>query len=162
MKTMKRIITYCCLISTFILSCKNETEQGEKEKISPDVVNISATASGNETEEKHPKFEFAESNFDFGTINSGDEITHDFKFKNVGNADLIITQAKGSCGCTQPKYPEKPVAPGDEGVISVTFRSAGIAGQVVKDITILANTSPTTKVLTISGEVIKINEKINP
>lgn len=157
---MKKILTYCCLFSTLLVACKNETTKEQDNRVSPDVVNISATASGQENEAKLPKFEFAESNFDFGTINSGDEITHDFKFKNTGNADLIITQAKGSCGCTQPKYPEQPIPPGEEGVISVTFRSAGIAGQVVKDITILANTTPTTKVLTISGEVIKVNDKI--
>lgn len=151
------------LISAFVVACNSgKTKEEAVEQISPDAVNISATANGENQAEKRPVFEFKETNFDFGTINSGAEVTHDYVFKNTGDADLIISQAKASCGCTQPKYPQNPVPPGEEGVISVTFRSEGIAGQVVKDITILANTLPTTKVLTISGEVIKVNKKANP
>mgnify|MGYP000290549410 CR=1 FL=1 len=159
---MKKIFVYCVLFSSLFTACKHDTDNGEQEKVSPDIVNNPATASGEVKSVGQPKFEFTESNFDFGTINSGEEVTHEFKFKNVGDADLIISQAKGSCGCTQPTYPQNPIHAGEEGVIAVTFRSAGIAGQVAKEITVLANTTPTTKVLTISGEVIKVNEKIKP
>lgn len=150
------------LICSFLLAACNQQEQSGKkqeERVSPDIVNNPATASGELKENKKPEFSFESSTYDFGTINSGEEITHDFTFTNIGTADLIISQAKGSCGCTQPEYPHDPVKPGEEGVIKVTFRSAGIAGQVAKEITILANTTPTTKVLTISGEVIKSNVK---
>lgn len=151
------------LISVCTVACNaGKTTEEKAEQISPEAVNISATASGENQSEKRPVFDFKETNFDFGTINSGEEVSHDYVFKNTGDADLIISQAKASCGCTQPKYPQNPVPPGEEGVISVTFRSEGIAGQVVKDITILANTLPTTKVLTISGEVIKVNKKATP
>ncbi|MEL6277127.1 MAG: DUF1573 domain-containing protein, partial [Bacteroidota bacterium] len=44
--------------------------------------------------------EFAESNFDFGTITEGDVVTHTFSFTNTGEEPLIISDAKGSCGCT--------------------------------------------------------------
>jgi hypothetical protein len=151
------------LFGVLITACNSgKSTEETPEKISPDAVIISATASGENEAEKRPAFEFTETNYDFGTINSGQEVSHDYRFKNTGNADLIISQVKASCGCTQPKYPENPIPPGEEGVISVTFRSEGIAGQVVKDITILANTLPTTKVLTISGEVIKVNKKVSP
>ncbi|MFN8152757.1 MAG: DUF1573 domain-containing protein [Bacteroidia bacterium] len=159
---MKTYFAYVFTLCTLLVSCKNDTQQGQADHVSPDIVNNPATASGESTAAKSPKFEFTENNFDFGTINSGEDVVHEFKFKNIGDADLIISQVKGSCGCTQPTYPEGPIAPGDEGIISVTFHSAGIAGQVVKDVTILANTTPTTKVLTISGEVIKVNNKIKP
>lgn len=157
---MQRYLLILILFSAVACNSGKPSEENPAQ-IPPDAVNISATASGNSNDEKRPVFEFAETNFDFGTINSGEEVTHDYKFKNTGNADLIISQVKGSCGCTQPKYPESPVAPGEEGVITVTYRSEGMAGQIVKDITILANTLPTTKVLTISGEVIKVNKNIS-
>lgn len=155
---MRKLI---CLVGCIALlsACNNESgKEKDPEKISPDLVNISATASGENVTEKKPAFEFQETNYDFGTINSGAEVVHAFKFKNIGDADLVISQVKGSCGCTSPEYPDKPIAPGDEGEIKVTFRSAGMGGQIAKDITILANTTPTTKVLTISGEVLKVNK----
>ena len=82
-------------------------------------------------------------------------MSYEFKFKNTGNADLIISQATGSCGCTVPEYSKDPVKPGEEGVIKVKYNSAGHGGTVSKTITLLANTIPNTKVLTISAEVLK-------
>ncbi|MBL7924899.1 MAG: DUF1573 domain-containing protein [Bacteroidia bacterium] len=154
---MKRLQLFLILTALILWNaCNTSTDKNQgPEQVSPDIVNIDATAAGEVRSSGKPQFDFQETNFDFGTITSGEEITHEFKFKNSGDADLIISQAKGSCGCTTPEYPQNPVAPGEEGSIKVTFKSQGIAGQVVKDITILANTSPTTKVLTISGEVLK-------
>ena len=57
--------------------------------------------------------------------------------------------------CGYLKYPEEKIEPGDEGSISVTFNSEGQAGQIAKTVTVLANTIPATKVLTISAEVLK-------
>ena len=159
---MKKNFIYGLLICSFVAACKNDKQAGQEDHISPEIVNNPATANGEPARTGSPKFEFTENNFDFGTINSGDDVVHDFKFKNIGDADLIISQVKGSCGCTQPEYPKDPIPAGEEGIIKVTYHSAGMAGQIVKDITILANTTPTTKVLTISGEVLKINSKIKP
>lgn len=149
-------VFFAFAVSIFVSCGQDKTNQ---EQISPEIVNIDATASDVNAKSKSGKFQFEESNFDFGTINSGAEVVHAFKFKNVGDGDIVISQAKGSCGCTQPEYPQNPVKPGEDGEIKVTFRSKGIAGQVVKDITVLANTVPTTKILTISGEVLASPEK---
>ncbi len=155
----KNHLFFVFAITILISSCGENNSKKNVEQVDPEIVNIDATASGEEVKSKAAKFSFEEKNFDFGTINSGEEIVHVFKFKNAGDGDLIISQVKGSCGCTQPEYTQNPVHPGDEGEIKVTFRSKGIAGQVVKDITILANTVPTTKILTISGEVLAVKEK---
>jgi hypothetical protein len=66
---------------------------------------------------------------------------------------LIITSAKGSCGCTIPEYPTDPIAPGEEGIIDVVFNSDGKSGQQNKKVTIVANTVPNTTVLAINGMV---------
>lgn len=147
------------LTSMLVISCGSDQNKNEKNGeviVSPDIVNNPETANGEITDKTGvPKFDFEEITFDLGTIESGESVTHEFKFKNSGDKDLIISQAKGSCGCTQPEYPKNPIAPGDEGVIKVTFNSTGISGQITKNITLIANTTPNTKVLTITGEVIK-------
>jgi hypothetical protein len=147
------------LLAFGLAGCSNDssTENNAQgpERIDPALVNNPATASGNDTDADLPAFEFAETTFDFGSLTSGATVTHEYRFKNTGSTDLLIAEAHGSCGCTVPEYPKTPVAPGDEGVIKVTFNSAGMSGQIAKTITILANTIPSTKVLTISGEVIK-------
>ena len=156
---MRTLINYIVILtSVLIVSCGNKSnEQKDGEiRVSPDIVNNPETASGEITDKTGvPKFDFEEITFDLGTVQSGESVTHEFKFKNSGDKDLIISQAKGSCGCTQPEYPKDPIAPGDEGVIKVTFNSTGISGQITKNVTLIANTTPNTKVLTITGEVIK-------
>lgn len=147
------------LLAFALAGCNNdsttESNSQDQERIDPELVNNPATASGNDAETDLPAFEFAETTFDFGSLKSGETVTHEYRFKNTGSADLLIAEAHGSCGCTVPEYPKTPIAPGDEGTIKVTFNSSGMSGQIAKTITILANTIPSTKVLTISGEVIK-------
>lgn len=156
---MKTLINYIVILtSVLIVSCGNKSnEQKDGEiRVSPDIVNNPETANGEILDKTGiPKFDFEEITFDLGTIQSGESVTHEFKFKNSGDKDLIISQAKGSCGCTTPEYPKNPIAPGEEGVIKVTFNSTGISGQITKNVTLIANTTPNTKVLTITGEVIK-------
>jgi Protein of unknown function (DUF1573) len=156
MNTQKVFLIFAASI---LVSCGHDKTNKNQDQVSPEIVNIGATASDVDATTKTGKFEFEENNFDFGTINSGAEVVHVYKFKNAGDADIVISQVKGSCGCTSPEYPQNPVKPGEDGEIKVTFRSKGMAGQVVKDITILANTVPTTKILTISGEVLATPEK---
>ena len=157
---MRKLLNYAIILtSMLVISCGSDQKKNEKNGeviVSPDIVNNPETANGEITDKTGvPKFDFEEITFDLGTIESGESVTHEFKFKNSGDKDLIISQAKGSCGCTQPEYPKDPIAPGDEGVIKVTFNSTGISGQITKNITLIANTTPNTKVLTITGEVIK-------
>ena len=151
----KSTLILCTLATLMVVAGNNKTEGSEDTKINPEIVNNPATANGATDSSKTPAFEFSETSFDFGTLKTGASATHEFRFKNSGKGELLITQAKGSCGCTQPEYPKDPIAPGGEGVIKVTFNSTGISGQIAKTVTLLANTIPNTKVLTISGEVIK-------
>jgi len=157
---MRTLLNYAIILtSMLVISCgrdQNKNNESEEVRVSPDIVNNPETANGEITDKTGvPKFDFEEITFDLGTVQSGESVTHEFKFKNSGDKDLIISQAKGSCGCTQPEYPKDPIAPGDEGVIKVTFNSTGISGQITKNVTLIANTTPNTKVLTITGEVIK-------
>jgi hypothetical protein len=122
--------------------------------VNTEAVNNPATAEGGEATGDVAKFEFEKDVHDFGEIMQGEKVAYSFKFKNSGNADLLITSARGSCGCTVPEYPKEPIAPGAEAKIDVIFDSAGKEGQQNKKVTIVANTVPSTTVISINGNVI--------
>lgn len=102
-----------------------------------------------------PNFEFTEERYDFGTIKEGDIVEHVFKFKNVGEAPLIISSATASCGCTVPVWPKEPIGIGEEGEIAVRFNSKGKPGTQNKTVTITANTYPKITRLNIKAAVTK-------
>ncbi|MBU2915178.1 DUF1573 domain-containing protein [Reichenbachiella agariperforans] len=100
-----------------------------------------------------PTFAFAEENHDFGNINEGDVVEHVFEFENTGDAPLIISDAKGSCGCTVPEWPKEPIGIGEKGVIKVKFNSRKKPGIQNKTVTITANTFPTQTRIKIKADV---------
>jgi hypothetical protein len=101
---------------------------------------------------------FEEDEYDWGKVNDGDKMTHVFKFKNTGKEPLIISNAKGSCGCTVPDWPKDAIAPGKSGEIKVVFDSKGKGSPEGKDdskkVTITANTDPADSYLTIKGKIV--------
>lgn len=102
---------------------------------------------------------FAENSFDFGTLQEGEKVEHIFKFTNTSDKPLTISNARGSCGCTVPEWPRDPIAPGADGEIKVKFDSKGKQGQQSKNVTITANTIPANTMLTITSDVIKLDEE---
>lgn len=100
------------------------------------------------------KMEFAQMEKDFGTVKQDTENKHVFKFKNTGTEPLLITNAQGSCGCTVPEYPKEPIAPGATGEIKVVYSPGKQSGMQTKNVTITANTEPSTTMLTIKANVV--------
>ena len=92
---------------------------------------------------------------DFGKIKEGEKVSHTFKFKNTGTNPLVLSSVKPSCGCTVPNWSKDPIAPGQDGVIEVTFDSEGRQGTQHKSITVMANTDPKVTVLKFTAEVLK-------
>ena len=98
-------------------------------------------------------FKFEELEYDFGTIAEGKVIEHEFKFTNVGEAPLVISNVQASCGCTTPNWTKTPVKPGDEGFVKVVFNSTAKAGVQSPTVSIQANTSPSVSRLRLKGTV---------
>lgn len=94
-----------------------------------------------------------DSAFDFGTLTQGETVEYNYRFKNTGTNPLIIFKAEATCGCTVPEKPEKPLMPGETGVIKVVFNSAGKKDHQSKDITVTANTTPEFPILKLTGTV---------
>ncbi len=103
--------------------------------------------------EKLTEIEILDKTFDFGTIPQGEKAAYTYKIKNVGDNDLVISHAKGSCGCTVPSWPKTPIPPGEIANIKVVFNSRGKKGKQHKRITITANTDPAQNFMSITGNV---------
>lgn len=96
---------------------------------------------------------FAEPSFDFGTVTEGEIVSHTFSFTNTGSEPLIISDAKGSCGCTVPSKPTAPIAPGEAGEITVQFNSKNKKGDRNQKVTVTANTNPAQTFIYLTGKV---------
>ena len=90
---------------------------------------------------------------DFGNLKGGSKADYSFSFKNTGEADLLITNAQGSCGCTVPEYPKEPIKPGESGKIKVSYSSGSQQGQQSKTVTLTTNSAKGEERLTIKANV---------
>ena len=91
--------------------------------------------------------------FEFGVVDEGEVVKHLFKFTNTGNEPLLISNCKGSCGCTVPTWPKQPIPPGGTGEIKVEFNTKGKPSKQSKRVTVTANTNPSETFLEVTGDV---------
>ena len=104
--------------------------------------------------ENGPIITFTEKMFDFGEITQGDVVEHTFVFENTGNAPMIISNAKGSCGCTVPQYSrETAIAPGETSEMLVRFNSRGKSGTQSKTVTVYSNAQNSPEVIRIRASI---------
>lgn len=96
---------------------------------------------------------FDEPEYDFGEAEQGEIVSYIFRFTNTGKEPLQLTNAKGSCGCTVPSWPQAPIQPGGTGAIVVEFDTKGKMGRQTKMVTITANTDPVQSLLYLKGEI---------
>lgn len=110
-------------------------------------------------QEKIAKIEFKTDVIDYGTIDKGSDGVRVFEFTNTGNAPLIISNVKSTCGCTVPKKPKGPILPGATGKIEVKYDTNRV-NPIRKTITVTSNADTPTVALKIKGLVVdpsKIN-----
>lgn len=104
-------------------------------------------------QEKVAKIEFKTTVIDYGTIEKGADGVRVFEFTNTGDAPLIISNAKSTCGCTVPNWPRQPVMPGESGEIKVKYDTKRV-NPIRKTITVTSNADTPTVALKIKGRVI--------
>lgn len=103
--------------------------------------------------------QFSSTVHDFGAIKEdGGPVSVEFPFTNMGDANLLIYEAKAECGCTTPDYPKAPIAPGKGGKIKVTYNPLGRPGAFDKVITVKTNGKPGKVRLKIRGTVTPKNK----
>lgn len=115
---------------------------------------------GLSAQEKVAKIEFKTDVIDYGTIEKGSDGVRVFEFTNTGDAPLIISNVKSTCGCTVPKKPDGPIMPGETGEISVKYDTNRV-NPIRKTITVTSNAETPTVALKIKGLVVD-SSKENP
>jgi hypothetical protein len=98
---------------------------------------------------------FDKTEHNLGRILQGEKVGYNFTFTNDGDASLVILDASASCGCTVPKYPKEPIAPGEKGSVEVVFDSSGRMGQQSKTVTLKTNGKVPVVYLTIKAHIIR-------
>lgn len=135
---MKKLFLFC-LIATMTMGGVKAQEQ----KTEP-VANLHG-----------PKIVFAEKEHNYGTIQKGGDGNCVFTFTNTGDEPLILSSVRASCGCTTPKWTQKPVMPGKAGEIGVRYNTNNVGG-FTKTVTITSNAINEPRVVVkIKGNVVQ-------
>ncbi len=147
---MGKRISFVLLLAGLLLAgaCHNASQQKKEaaHENSPAVLKAQDTGDA-------PVMTFTETVHDFGKLTQGEIVKYTFHFKNTGKSDLLISHVSTSCGCTVGKYPHKPIQPGGEGDVEVTFNTTHKMGYQNKSVMLLANTKPARTVLRIKAVV---------
>ena len=99
--------------------------------------------------------EFNSKTYDFGQVREdGGRVSTTFEFTNTGNAPLVLSNVRASCGCTATNWSKAPIEPGQKGSVTATYNPNGRPGVFTKTITVTSNASESTVRLTIKGEVL--------
>ncbi len=140
---MKKTILLAVLAVAFT-GCKESATNKFDESNSAEIV---ANQTG------FPKISVDNSTHDFGDLKLNDKAEHTFVIKNEGTADLVILEAKPSCGCTVPdNYTKTPIKPGQTGIVPIVFNATS-AGVQTKTVTLTTNTETGSEILTIKANV---------
>jgi hypothetical protein len=151
------------LIGFGFISCKSKTSSNDAIQGIPsgslsDFIQNPVSAYGTDTV-NIAKIQFEENIFDFGTVNEGEIVEHEFVFRNTGKQPLIISTANSTCGCTVPEWPRTAIDPGGTESIMVRFNTTGKPNKQSKPVSIFANTYPNETKVFLRGNVKPKQEK---
>jgi len=134
---MKKLITFVFAIALFTGATVNAQETAKKGEL------------------KGAQIEFEQEVIDYGNVEYASNGEREFVIKNTGDAPLIITRTKGSCGCTVPTKPTEPILPGKTAVMKVKYDTKRANQAFSKSITVTSNAvNFPTKVVKIKGKVL--------
>ncbi len=163
-----RAYVFIGLLLTLALACTDEatSNSGRSVKETPakeggriaDIIRNPVTANEPLDTINVAKMVFSETSHQFGKVKAGETVKHTFKFTNPGKIPLLITNAKSTCGCTVPEWPDEPIEPGGTGEIQVKFNTKNRKDYQSKPVTITANTYPSQTILYMKGHVISDKE----
>lgn len=142
---MKNIFLLFLVLAT--VSCKKSAVAKVDDK------NVELAKERDVKYENLPVISFDKASYDFGTIDEGDVVESTFMIKNVGKSDLIIKNAKATCGCTIPDWPKEAIKSGESAPMKVKFNSRGKRNKISKTITLTTNTEKGREYVKITGFV---------
>jgi hypothetical protein len=135
---MKKLFLFCLVAVMSIGAANAQNAKSETPKV----------------DQHGPKIVFAEREHNYGTIQKGGDGNCTFTFTNTGDEPLILSSVRASCGCTTPKWTQKPVMPGKAGEIGVRYNTNNVGG-FTKTVTITSNAINEPRVVVkIKGNVV--------
>ena len=145
------------LLGLLLFSCEpNATVDNQVKKegfTKSDIIRMPVSANQSIDTTLVAKMEFDNPVYEFGAVLEGSQVEHVFKFTNTGKIPLVISDSKTTCGCTVPKYPKEPIAPGESGEVSVKFNTSGKKNDQNKPVSLIANTYPARTIIYMKGFV---------
>ena len=109
-------------------------------------------AQDNQSAISGPVMTFENMVVDYGTIEQNSDPLRIVNFTNTGTEPLVITNARGSCGCTVPTWPKEPVMPGESGQLEIRYDTKRLGG-INKTVTITTNEGGEAHVLQVIGQI---------
>ena len=134
------------LLLLVILGSCNQNNSSKNYMYVPNQIN-------KQNKKDYPKIKFSKLNYDFGILKKGDVISDYIIFKNDGEKDLIISNVKSSCGCTVAEWPKNPISANQYDSLFFKLNTSLLNGKISKNITIITNSIPNTKVITINAQI---------
>ncbi len=148
MKTLK-LSLFAVAGALFLSFNASAQAPAKKAAVAPQAAATSATPKNNAPS----GITWKEDSFNFGDIEKGKPVSHDFTFTNTTKQTVLITTVKASCGCTATNYTKTPIKPGEKGFVTATYNAAS-PGTFNKTVTVTTNDSEVNKILSIKGKVI--------
>jgi hypothetical protein len=149
---------FICIIIGSFFSCTSKNSQDESvdltNHLSTSLVENPRTLDRDSlANNQFGKLVFEDTIHDFGRVKENEIVTFDFDFMNEGKKDVLISEAKASCGCTVPSYPQIPIKYGEKNKVSISFNSQGKKGYNEKLTILYTNANPSMYNLYIRAEV---------
>ena len=149
------MVLILCVIASVVLAANHSLQQ-RSEHLPPKVNAPPA-----------PKVSAPYTSFNFGDVYTGEIISQIFVLKNDGNADLLLSNFKGDCGCTEARS-DTVIPPGKEGTAEVVVQTISQSGSILKS-AILHTNDPlqptivfTIKANVLKGSPVKPGKRIGP
>ena len=149
MKSLK--LSLFAVVGSLFLVSYSATAQTATKKVTKTETKTAVAADGKNMTPS--TLAWKEDTHNFGDIEKGKPVSHDFTFKNTTKQTVLITNVKASCGCTATNYTKTPIKPGESGSVTATFNAAN-PNAFNKQITVTTSDSDVNKILTIKGKVV--------
>jgi hypothetical protein len=98
---------------------------------------------------------------DAGTVPKGEKIESVFTVKNSGTSDLVISDARPSCGCTVASF-DRTIKPGQTGKITASVDTKNFTGPITKTVSVVSNDPATPQVALTIKAVVKPYVEVSP
>jgi len=134
-----KYIFYFLILFLVGFSCKNKNKIEEISTENTLALNDDRISSSKIDSTNFTEIKFKETDFSYGIIPINSKVHHYYVFTNTGTKPLTISNVAPSCGCTVPKYPTKPILPGESDSIMLEFNSENFSGEIHKSATLTAN-----------------------